>query len=136
MLTDFGTANDLVFAFAGKPNWRGTADLTASKAEVKYHHNSKTLSLRGLVQPVATVARPSRGHCQATLVTCLVDVHPPAASADLGRVARTFPVAVALLREVLLCRGGVATVTFLVVENDNIKVLAEKIFTFEYSTPA
>lgn len=133
MLTDFGTANDLVFAFAGKPNWRGTADLTASKAKVKYYDKSKTL---GLVQPVATVARPSRGHCQATLVTCLVDVHPPAASADLGRVARTFPVAVALLREVLLCRGGVATVTFLVVENDNIKVLAEKIFTFEYSTPA
>merc|ERR1740128_549408 len=83
----------LVLALAGKPNWRGTGDLAASKA-------------------VAAVARPSRGHCQATLVTCLVDVHLPAASADLRRVARTFPVAVALLCKVLLCRWGVAAETF------------------------
>ena len=34
--TDFGTAYNLVLALAGKPNWRGTGDLAASKAEVKY----------------------------------------------------------------------------------------------------
>ena len=39
--TENGKAYNLILAFAGKPNWRGTRDLTASKAEVKYYHTSK-----------------------------------------------------------------------------------------------
>ena len=53
------------------------------------------------------------------MVTCFVDVHPPAGPTDLGRVSRALLVAGALLGQVLLGRRRVPAEALLDVRDQN-----------------
>merc|ERR1711962_1857179 len=94
----------LVFTFAGKSNRRGTGNFAASKT-------------------VAAVTGPSGNHGQPTLVSCFVDVHPPAGPTDLGGVSRALLIAGALLGQVLLGRRCVPAEALICVLDPSVGVL-------------